>query len=73
VTATFMRKASNGHKYAIQVVTDMPQWGGLSGCTFEEAQSWGKIAHDASMVTCNCDSTVAMPILMTAIFLRNGT
>jgi deoxyhypusine synthase len=67
VTATFMRNASNGHKYAIQVVTDMPQWGGLSGCTFEEAQSWGKIAHDASMVTCNCDSTIAMPILVTAL------
>jgi deoxyhypusine synthase len=67
VTATFMRNASNGHKYAIQVVTDMPQWGGLSGCTFEEAQSWGKIAHDASMITCNCDSTIAMPILVTAM------
>lgn len=67
VTATFMRNAANGHKYALQVVTDMPQWGGLSGCTFEEAQSWGKIAHDASTVTCNCDSTIAMPILITAL------
>ena len=67
VTATFMRNATNGHKYAVQVVTDMPQWGGLSGCTFEEAQSWGKIAHNASMVTCNCDSTIAMPILLTAL------
>lgn len=67
VTATFMRNAANGHKYALQVVTDMPQWGGLSGCTFEEAQSWGKIAHNASMVTCNCDSTIAMPVLVTAL------
>jgi len=67
VTATFMRDSSNGHKYALQVVTDAPHWGGLSGCTFEEAQSWGKIAHDASMVTCNCDSTIAMPILVTAM------
>jgi deoxyhypusine synthase len=67
VTATFMRNASNGHKYAVQVVTDAPQWGGLSGCTFEEAQSWGKIAPDAGMVTCNCDSTIAMPILVTAM------
>ncbi len=67
VTATFMRKSANGHKYAMQIVTDMPQWGGLSGCTFEEAQSWGKIAHDASMVTCNCDSTIAMPMLVTAM------
>jgi deoxyhypusine synthase len=67
VTATFIRQAHEGHKYAVQVVTDAPHWGGLSGCTFEEAQSWGKIAHDASMVTCHCDSTIAMPILVTAI------
>ncbi len=67
VTATFMRQAHNGHQYALQVVTDAPHWGGLSGCTFEEAQSWGKIAHDASMVTVHCDSTIAMPILVTAL------
>src|SRR5579875_158243 len=67
VTATFMRQGPGGHKYALQVVTDAPHWGGLSGCTFEEAQSWGKIAHDASMVTCHCDSTIAMPILVTAM------
>jgi deoxyhypusine synthase len=67
VTATFMRDAHNGHKYAMQVVTDAPHWGGLSGCTFEEAQSWGKIAHDASMVTVNCDSTIAMPVLVSAL------
>lgn len=67
VTATFMRQSHNGHKYALQVVTDAPHWGGLSGCTFEEAQSWGKIAHDASMATVHCDSTIAMPILVTAL------
>ncbi|MBI1940679.1 MAG: deoxyhypusine synthase family protein [Acidobacteria bacterium] len=67
VTATFMRQAHSGHKYALQVVTDAPHWGGLSGCSFEEAQSWGKIAHDAHMVTVHCDSTIAMPILVTAL------
>ncbi len=67
VTAAFMRQAQEGHKYALQVVTDAPHWGGLSGCTFEEAQSWGKIAHDASMVTVHCDSTIAMPMLVSAI------
>jgi deoxyhypusine synthase len=67
VTAAFMRNATEGHKYALQVVTDAPHWGGLSGCTFEEAQSWGKIAHDASMVTVHCDSTIAMPFLVTAL------
>lgn len=67
VTATFTRQSHSGHKYALQVVTDAPHWGGLSGCTFAESQSWGKIAHDASMVDCHCDSTIAMPILVTAL------
>lgn len=67
VTATFMRQAHNGHQYALQVVTDAPHWGGLSGCTFEEAQSWGKIAPDASLASVHCDSTIAMPILVTAL------
>jgi deoxyhypusine synthase len=55
------------HKYAIQITTDMPVWGGLSGCTFEEAKSWGKIAEDANTVTLNCDSTIALPILVSAL------
>jgi deoxyhypusine synthase len=62
-----MRQSAEGHKYAMQVITDSAHWGGLSGCTFEEAQSWGKIAHDASMCTVHCDSTIAMPILVTAM------
>jgi deoxyhypusine synthase len=67
VTATFIRQASDGHKYAIQIITDSPHWGGLSGCTFEEAQSWGKIAPDAGMATVHCDSTIAMPFLVSAL------
>lgn len=67
VTLLIMKADAEGHKYAIQVVTDSPHWGGLSGCTFEEAQSWGKIAKDANMVTCHSDSTIAMPLLVTAI------
>jgi len=59
-----------GHKYAIQFVVDAPQWGGLSGCTFEEAISWGKIAVDASMVTVLCDATIALPIVTTAVMTR---
>ena len=67
VTAAFMHNSTEGHKYAIQVVIDAPHFGGLSGCTLEEAQSWGKIAHDASMVSVICDSTIAMPILVSAL------
>jgi deoxyhypusine synthase len=42
----------------------MPQWGGLSGCTFEEAQSWGKIGAAAHMVQCYVDATIALPFVV---------
>jgi deoxyhypusine synthase len=67
VVAIIMNTGKTGHKYAVQVVTDAPHWGGLSGCTFEEAQSWGKIAKDAVMVDCHCDSTIALPLLVSAL------
>jgi deoxyhypusine synthase len=72
VTVTFMRQSHNGHKYAVQVIADAAHWGGLSGCTFEEAQSWGKIAHNASMVDVHCDSTIALPMLVTALSENTG-
>ncbi len=53
-----------GHEYAIQITTDTPHFGGLSGCTFEEGQSWGKIAKKASKVQCLCDLTIALPFLV---------
>ena len=56
-----------GHQYAIQVTTDAPQWGGLSGCTFDEARSWKKITPDASTVTVNSDATIALPIMVSAL------
>lgn len=56
-----------GHKYAIQITTDSPQWGGLSGCSLEEAQSWGKIAQKALKTTVNCDATIALPLLVSGL------
>ncbi len=56
-----------GHSYGIQITMDQPQWGGLSGCTFEEAQSWRKIAPDASFVTANVEATVALPLIVQAL------
>ncbi len=55
------------HKYAIQITTDSPQWGGLSGCTLEEAISWGKIASEGERVTCYCDATIALPLVVHAL------
>lgn len=67
VTASIMGEEVSGHKYAVQVITDPPHWGGLSGCTFSEAQSWGKVALDATHATVYCDATIALPILVAAL------
>jgi deoxyhypusine synthase len=56
-----------GHKYAIQFTADAPHWGGLSGCTFAEAKSWGKIQPQARLVTVHVDATIALPIVSTAL------
>lgn len=67
VVAILMNRSKSGHRYGIQVVTDAPHWGGLSGCTFEESQSWGKLAKGAQMVNCHCDATIGMPLLVSAL------
>lgn len=66
----FLPGQQSGHKYAVQITTDSPQWGGLSGCTFEEAQSWGKILPLAEKVSVHCDATIAFPILASAVVER---
>ncbi|MBS7633504.1 deoxyhypusine synthase [Candidatus Bathyarchaeota archaeon] len=55
------------HKYAIQITTDSPQWGGLSGCTLEEAISWGKIHSGGKRAVCYCDATIALPLIAHAL------
>ncbi len=59
------------HKYAIQITTDSPQWGGLSGCTLEEAISWGKInSQEGKRAVCYCDVTIALPLISHALCER---
>ena len=54
----------NPHMYAAQITVDVPQYGGLSGCTFEESQSWGKFHKDAKMAQCHVDATIGLPLLV---------
>ncbi len=61
----------SGHRYAFQITTDDPKWGGLSGCTFEEAKSWGKIEKRSSYAAIYMDATVALPLLVGAV-LQEG-
>ncbi|MCL7474686.1 MAG: deoxyhypusine synthase [Methanosarcinales archaeon] len=67
VIASLMGGDVEGHDYAIQYTTDAPHWGGLSGCTFDEAVSWGKIAGGARKVQVFVDATIALPIVAHAL------
>lgn len=63
-----MRKS---HSYAIQITADTPHFGGLSGCTFEEAQSWGKVSRGAKKAQCFCDITIALPFIVQSLFEKS--
>jgi deoxyhypusine synthase len=67
VQAEFYDDRVGGHKYAIQIVTDVPHFGGASGSSLEEAQSWGKLSIESEKVTVQADVTVALPMLVSAL------
>jgi deoxyhypusine synthase len=67
VQAEFYDDRVGGHKFAIQIVTDVPHYGGASGSSLEEAQSWGKLSIESEKVTVHADVTLALPILLTAL------
>lgn len=60
-------KKESGHRYALQITTDDPKWGGLSGCTFEEAKSWGKIEKTSSYAAVYADATIVLPLIVGAL------
>jgi len=54
----------NSAGYAIQITTDRPEPGGLSGASLSEAVSWGKVNEEAKTVTVMCDATIAVPLIL---------
>jgi len=70
VIASYQTRHDHTHDFAIQFTTDVPQWGGLSGSTFEEAQSWGKYRTQSKMVQCFTDATIALPIVVEGLSQR---
>lgn len=70
VAASLCGHESGGHDYALQFTTDSPQWGGLSGCTFDEAMSWGKISIGARRVQVFSDATIALPLVVHGLHER---
>ncbi|HVL49847.1 MAG TPA: deoxyhypusine synthase family protein [Candidatus Thermoplasmatota archaeon] len=73
VISELMGYDPGGHHYAVQLTTDAPHWGGLSGCTFEEAQSWGKIAKDAKKSQAYVDVTLGLPLLVGALIQKRAS
>jgi deoxyhypusine synthase len=67
VQAEFYSDDVGGHRYALQIVTDVPHFGGASGSSLEEAQSWGKLAVESDKVSVQADATIALPLLATAL------
>jgi len=63
-------RPDSGHFYGIQITTDRPEWGGLSGCTFKEGISWGKEKPEGCFSVCYCDATIALPIIVKAVLER---
>src|SRR6266446_2682116 len=67
VQAEFYSDQVHGHRFALQIVTDVPHYGGASGSSLEEAQSWGKLATDSARVSVQADATIALPLLASAL------
>jgi deoxyhypusine synthase len=61
-----------GHDYFVQLTTDAPHWGGLSGATPSEARSWGKIkSAQLNNVTAYVDASIGLPLI--AAYLQETT
>jgi deoxyhypusine synthase len=68
--ALAMQVTSKGLDYAIQITTDRPEPGGVSGASLQEAISWKKVDARAEHVDVMCDATIALPIMLGAISSR---
>lgn len=55
---------------AVQLTTDTPENGGLSGATLSEAISWGKISEQARYMTVYGDATITFPLIAGATLGR---
>ncbi|MFX1293386.1 MAG: deoxyhypusine synthase [Promethearchaeota archaeon] len=68
--AMTMQVTSKGLDYAIQITTDRPEPGGVSGASLQEAISWKKVDVNAKYIDVICDATIALPLMLGAISNR---
>jgi deoxyhypusine synthase len=59
--------------YALRICPEPVHWGGLSGCTYSEGVSWGKIvprSEGGMYVEVLSDATIAWPLIVKAVMER---
>ena len=67
VMAYIFNMDTGGHRYAIQLTTDVPHWGGLSGSTLSEATSWGKVSREATHCMAFVEPSVSLPLVVGSV------
>jgi deoxyhypusine synthase len=66
--SNIIKTPPRGHKYAIQISTEQPAHNGrTSPNTDDESLVFGKLARGAATAYVNCDATIALPLLVTAL------
>jgi deoxyhypusine synthase len=61
--------------YGVRICPEPAHWGGLSGCTYSEGVSWGKMvprSEGGRFAEVYADATVAWPLLVRAVLERLG-
>ena len=61
------------YHYGIRICPEPVHWGGLSGCTYSEGVSWGKMvppSEGGSFAEVHSDATLVWPILVKALMER---
>ena len=61
------------YQYGVRICPEPAHWGGLSGCTYSEGVSWGKMVpleEGGRFAEVLCDATIAWPIILKAVIER---
>ncbi|MDI6778122.1 MAG: deoxyhypusine synthase family protein [Patescibacteria group bacterium] len=61
------------YSYGVRICPEPVHWGGLSGCTYSEGVSWGKMVppeEGGKFAEVFCDATIAWPLILKAVMER---
>ena len=62
-----MQLAPKNALYGVQITLDREEHGGSSGAKLKEGISWNKMNEKAKYVDVNIDSTIALPLITSAL------